>query len=72
MVSGKLVEAVFQLLGTPFSLAMFSSDIARTNDDTPMTANIRKEIQAIVRETAQIWCFQIFFAVLLVAMVLFY
>ena len=33
----------------PFSLAMVSSDIARTNDDTPIIVNIKNEAQAKTR-----------------------
>ena len=60
IVSGRLVEAAFQLLGIPFSLAMFSSDIALTNDETPIIVRIKKEIQAIVREAAQMRCLMSF------------
>lgn len=60
MVSGLPNEAVSHDAGTPFSLAMFSSDMARTRDDTPIIVRIRNEVQAIARATVQILCFIIF------------
>lgn len=50
MLSGLPSEAACQDVGMPFSLAMVSSDMARTSEETPMMAKIKKDAQAIVRE----------------------
>lgn len=51
MVSGLPREAVFQEAGMPFSLAIVSSDMARTIEETPIMVNIRNEAQAMTRAT---------------------
>ena len=51
IVSGSPSEAVFQDDGMPFSLAIVSSDIARTSDDTPIIVSIKNEAQAKMRAT---------------------
>ncbi len=53
MLSGLPSEAACQEIGTPFSLAIVSSDIARTSDETPMMVKIKKDAQAMVREIMQ-------------------
>lgn len=69
MVSGLPSEATFQTAGTPFSLAMFSRDIARTSDETPIIARARKEAQAMMRATEQMRCFISFSLYFLVGIV---
>lgn len=41
----------------PFSLAIVSSDMARTSDETAMIVKIKKDAQAIVREMIQSFFF---------------
>lgn len=53
-MSGLPREAAFHEAGTPSSLAMVSSDIARTSDDTPIMVNIKNEAQAKMRAIEQI------------------
>lgn len=65
MVSGLPSEARFQLLGMPFSLAMVSSDIALTSDETPIMVNIKKAAQAMIRDAEQMWCLSNFCLVFL-------
>ncbi len=52
-MSGLPSEAVFQIAGMPFSLAMLSSDMARTIEETPMMVRTKKETQATMRAIAQ-------------------
>lgn len=60
MVSGLPREAICQEDGIPFSLAIVSSDIARTTEETPMMVRTKNETQAMMRATEQIRCFMIF------------
>lgn len=46
IVSGLPNDAAFQDAGMPFSLAIDSSDMARTSDETPMRVSIKNEAQA--------------------------
>lgn len=57
MESGLLTEAVCQAVGIPSSLAMVSSDMARTSDETPIMVKIRKDAQAMARAVRQRRCF---------------
>lgn len=59
-MSGLPSEAVCQEAGMPFSLAIVSSDIARTMDETPIIVKIKNETQATTRAIEQIRCFMIF------------
>lgn len=60
IVSGLPSEAVCQEDGIPFSLAIVSSDIARTTDETPIMVKTKNETQAMTRATEQIRCFMSF------------
>lgn len=59
-MSGLPSEAVCQEAGIPFSLAMVSSDMARTMDETPIIVSTKNETQAMTRATEQIRCFMSF------------
>lgn len=50
-MSGLPREAIFQAEGMPDSLAIVSSDMARTSEVMPIMVKIRKEAQAITRAT---------------------
>lgn len=60
MVSGLPSEAAFQEAGIPFSLAIVSSDMARTSDDTPIMVNIKNDAQAKTRAIEQMRRFMSF------------
>ncbi len=63
MESGSPREAACHEAGTPFSLSIVSRDMARTRDETPMIAKIKKDTQAVAREIIHRRCLRSFWVV---------
>lgn len=70
IVSGLPSEAISQEAGIPFSLAIFSSDMARTSDEMAIIAKAKNDVQAEMRAMEQIRRFRILFCCFFVGILL--